>query len=365
MRILCVIDNLGPGGSQRQLVELGIGFKEKGNEVSFLIYNDTPFFNPILEKSGISINCIEEPNYFKRLLKIRRFLRRGNFDAILSFLEAPNFICEFAGIPFRKWKLIVGERSANPEILKSLKLKVYRWFHFFADYIVANSELNIQIVRSVNPFLSKGKCVVIYNSVDSNLWRTLPEFEYRRNEKLNLVVVASLYYPKNLNGLVEALALMGKDELDKIQINWYGDRLTEPYPDGSFLEAKQKINILKLEKVIAFYPATSEIVKVINNADAVGLFSFFEGLPNVVCEGMACAKPVICSEVSDVPKLLSLNKNLLCDPTDPQSIRNAISYVLNSSRDHLSKIGLENRKVAEKLFDKEIIISAYLKLLVK
>ena len=363
MKILCVIDNLGPGGAQRQLVELGLGFKEKGNEVSFLTYYDTPFFNPILEKSDISINCIEEPNYFNRLFKIRRFLRLRNFDAILSFLEAPNFICEFAGLPFRKWKLVVGERSADPKILKSLKLRIYRWFHVFADYVVANSNSNLQIVRSVNPFLSQAKCKVIYNSVDFKMWKPLSEFEYRKNGKLKLVIIASQIYIKNLNGLITALALMKDEELDKMEIEWYGCGLSEPYPDSSFLKAKQKINKLKLEKVISFYPPAHGINQKVQIADAIGLFSFVEGLPNVVCEGMACAKPIICSKVSDVPKLLSLNRNLLCDPYDPQSIKNAISYLLNLTNDQLSKIGLENQKVAKELFNKEIIISAYLKLL--
>ena len=35
MKILCVINSLRPGGAQRQLVNLGIGFKEKGHEGGF------------------------------------------------------------------------------------------------------------------------------------------------------------------------------------------------------------------------------------------------------------------------------------------------------------------------------------------
>jgi hypothetical protein len=68
MKILCIIDCLGPGGAQRQLVELGLGFKEKAHEVSFLTYFNAPFFNQVLEEAGISLYCIEEPGYFKRFL---------------------------------------------------------------------------------------------------------------------------------------------------------------------------------------------------------------------------------------------------------------------------------------------------------
>lgn len=297
MKILCFIDCLGPGGAQRQLVELGVGFKEKGHEVSFITYFDNPFFNPVLEEAGISLNCIEEPNYLKRLLKIRRFIRNGNFDAVLSFLEGVNFFCECAGLPFRKWKLVVGERNADPNISRSLKLIMYRWFHIFADYVVANSNSNLQIVRSVNPLLSESKCKVIYNVVDFARWRPPLEYEFRKTGRLKIIIAASHIYRKNLNGLLEGLALLKKEELGKIDIEWYGDHLNEPYYDNSFPEAIIKMKEMKLGNVLSFYPVTNQMIQKIQDADTVGLFSFIEGLPNIVCEGMACAKPVICSKV--------------------------------------------------------------------
>ncbi|PKP40931.1 MAG: hypothetical protein CVT96_07360, partial [Bacteroidetes bacterium HGW-Bacteroidetes-13] len=96
MKILCVIDSLGSGGAQRQLVNLAIGFKEKEHEVSFLVYHNLNFFQKQLDEAQIKIHYIVEPNYLKRLLKFRKFLRRGNQDAVLSFLEASNFMCEIA-----------------------------------------------------------------------------------------------------------------------------------------------------------------------------------------------------------------------------------------------------------------------------
>lgn len=116
MNILCVIDTLGAGGAQRQIVELAKGFVRRGHDVEFLTYYPIPFFNSVLESEGIHIFCIEESNYLMRLLKMRRFIRGRKYDAVLSFLEGANFICQVAGFPTRKWKLVVGERSANPEI---------------------------------------------------------------------------------------------------------------------------------------------------------------------------------------------------------------------------------------------------------
>ena len=58
MRITCVIDNLGSGGAQRQLVTLGIAFKRRGHDVRFLTYHKDDFFAPMLEAANIEIDQV-------------------------------------------------------------------------------------------------------------------------------------------------------------------------------------------------------------------------------------------------------------------------------------------------------------------
>lgn len=360
MKILCVIDSLGSGGAQRQIVELALGFMENGHNVSFLTYHHIPFHNNILEINNISITCIQEPNYIKRFFKMRCYIRRGKYDAVLSFLEAASFICELSGIPFRKWKLVVGERSANPNMNKSFKLVLFRLFHVFADFVVANSFTNIRLIHSVNPLLKDSKCKVIYNIVDFNQWKPSNKYFPRKEGKLKIVVAASHRYIKNLNGLIDALLLLTDDERNNLVVEWYGDRLTSPFLDNSFLEARRKILALKLDKVISFRPATLEVISKVQEADVIGLFSFYEGLPNSVCEGMACAKPVICSAVSDIPELLSHNTNLLYNPSESDSIVKTIRYMLNLDDDQLNQIGSNNLKIAHERFNRNKIISDYL-----
>ncbi len=362
MRILCVIDDLGTGGAQRQIVELALGFKEKGNQVEFLIYYPNTFFGSVLKEAGISITCIEEPNYIKRLFKMNLFIRKGKYDAVLSFLEAANFICEFAGIPFRKWKLVVGERSANPKIMKNFKLKFYRWFHFFADYVVANSNANMKIIRKINPLLPKSKCRVIYNIIDFKKWFR-SNHNHTNNERLSIIVAARHEYLKNLNGLAIALSQLPNKIQKKIKVDWYGQGKDEPYMDDSFNEGKKKIRDLNLQDTLFLHTSTHLIHKKVQEADAVGLFSYYEGFPNAVCEGMACAKPVVCTEVSDLPELLSHAKNLLCHPSQIHSIQQAISNLYHLSHEEKIKIGLENERIAKEKFDKESIVNQYLSLL--
>ncbi len=358
LNILCVIDSLGSGGAQRQMVELAKGFKERGCNVSFLVYHEENFFKSTLDEANISVVAIIENNYIKRLLKMRTYIRKGNFHAILSFLEAANFICEVAGLPWKNWKLIVGERSANPDILKSLKRKFYRWFHFFADYVVANSHENLTMVRKINPLLSLKKCHVIYNLVDFNYWKPASDYIVPKNRKIKVIVAASHQYMKNAKGLIEAVDYLNENEKQRIKVDWYGDERS----DDSLQKASIMIEQRGLQNIFSFQKVTNDIRGKMQHADVVGLFSLYEGLPNVICEAMLIGKPIISSSVSDIPILLSVDSNCTFDPNNTKDISRAISYILSLPLDKLVNLGENNRLIGQKLFDKNKIVSSYMAL---
>jgi glycosyltransferase involved in cell wall biosynthesis len=359
MKLLCVIDCLGSGGAQRQLVGLAIALKKQGHNISFLVYYNENFFEHLLLDEEIPVISIIERNYIKRLFKMRRYIRSGNYDAVLSFLEAGSFICEISGLPWRKWKLIVGERSANPNILKSAKLIFYRLFHVLADHVVSNSQENINLIKKVNPFLSLKKCHVIYNLVDFDFWKPANDYVPCKDGKLNLTVVASHQYLKNLKGLIEAASQLKEEEKQKLRINWYGNEST----DNSLQEAKNLIEEYCLQEMFSFYPATKSINEKMKYADVIGLFSFYEGLPNVICEGMVLSKPVISSSVSDIAKLLSKNQELTFDPKKTKDILRTLKHIISLNEEKLLTIGKDNRELALGYFSANKIVNNYTTLL--
>jgi glycosyltransferase involved in cell wall biosynthesis len=126
-------------------------------------------------------------------------------------------------------------------------------------------------------------------------------------------------------------------------------------------EAEKLVADYQLEEVIHLNDASQQIIKEIQQADAVGLFSFFEGLPNAVCEGMACGKPIIASDVSDVPLLVEDKVNgVLCCAEDVESIVTGLRYLMNATPETLSEMGRKGRIKAEKLFDQDMILEQYL-----
>lgn len=358
MRIILLIDSLGSGGAQRQMVALAKGFKKRGYEIIVLTYHNINFFKPELDEANIEVICLEQPNPVLRILKIRKKIRALSPDAVLSFLVTPNFLATLSGFPWRRWRLVVGERNAKPSIVTSSKNWFFRFFHIFTDMVVGNSVENILMVKKVNPILSSRKTSVIYNIVN------VPQLKVKQSistEKLKIVIAARYESQKNLDGLIETLISFPKNILEKIQINWYGSMSGR---DDYLNHLKTKIKLNNLQSTLILNDATADIFERYVEADFVGLFSHFEGFPNTICEAMALGKPVIVTKVSDVPNFVKEDVNgFLCYSHEPSSMKAALLKALNSTSKERLEMGLNNKKLANQFFNEDKIIEQYLDVL--
>ena len=349
MKILCFVDELGSGGAQRQLVTMAKGFQKRGHELQFLIYHPGGHFLPELQEANIATDCMPDSGHLQRFIKIRRFLRRGKQEVVLAFLEAPSLYAELAGLPNRNWALVVGERSGHPETGKGPR-RWLRWPHRFADAVVANSHSTRLMLQRAWPGLRQ-KLHTVYNGLD--LQRFKPAQFRGENPvptaSLKVLVVASYQRLKNMLGLAKALELLRRTGQVEVVVDWYG---AVPPDAGPFREANTFIRERGLTSAFHFHPPIREIEKEYQRADVVGLFSEYEGLPNVICEGMACGKPVILSDVCDARFLVEESKNgFLCDPRSPESIAGALRKMAALNADGRQRMGRESRKRAEQLFD--------------
>ena len=361
MKILCFIDSLGSGGAQRQIVNLAKSFSANGHDVELLTYSNANFYAKEVENANIKRITIPPCSYIKRIWQCIKHIRKGKYDAVLSFLETPSLIAEFATIPYHNWVNISGERSAAPRILKTAKGKLLRYIHILSDYVVANSYSNISMIKKACPILPKSKLKVIYNQYDINGILSPERYikEKRTDKKFHLLIASSHRKLKNIDNLAVAIQLLPHEKRERIVVDWYGNKKEAYYKDSLKL-----IKELGIENNFVFYDPSLDIYSKMVNADAVGLFSLYEGLPNTICEAMCLSKPVIATDVSD-NKILIDNKKLISAPTNPKDISNSISYLLDLSKEELEKIGKNNREKALKLFSPEHITNQYIELFTK
>ena len=356
MKILCVIDSLGPGGAQRQLVTLAKLWKQKGHEIRFLTYYRSDFFLPELLEQGIEVHTLQARSYLERIYKMRKYIRREKQDVVLSFLDTPNFLCCFSAVGGKKWRLIISERSNKESHFKGVKFKIQKYFARYADAIVCNSNSARQVWKKFYPsYISKLK--TIYNTV------LLPPVQARyspwKDGKLHVLVAASYRQLKNMDGLIEGINLLSEEEKEKLEINWYGSKYAGDKNGSAYQRAEEKKHRYHLDSVIHFHEETGDIYTRMSQADCIGLFSKWEGLPNTICEAMQLGKPVVMTKVSDYETLIDSDNGFLCDGNDPSDIRDAFRNLLHTNGQQLKKMGEASRNKAERLFDIPVILEKW------
>ena len=116
----------------------------------------------------------------------------------------------------------------------------------------------------------------------------------------------------------------------------------------------------QLENHFTFAAKKANVVHEYHTADALVLVSVAEGLPNVVCEAMACGLPVVLSDVSDHRKMVEEGcTGFLCSPYEAESIANALQYIIRLPEEQRRATGKLARKAAEEQFTRERFIEAY------
>lgn len=358
-KVLFLSPNLGRGGggAERQIVTVACLLKEAGCDVEFLCYADGDFYAHILNDKQIPIRWLIYPNYFSRLFGVRRFIRKGNYNAVISFLETPNFLNNFAAVGGKKWKVITGERSAQERTFLSRKGKIFCWFQRYADYIVCNSENARKMWMKHYPAYEKN-LKTVYNNV--TLQPVTSKYVPKKDGKLHIIVAASYLDVKNPFGLVKALSMMTDDEKCMIHVDWYGKN--DDHRKVVYDEMNKQIMEYSLHN-ISLHPAIENIQDKMNEADIVAIFSKYEGLPNAICEGMMLGKPIIMTRISDYAVLVDESNGFLCDWNKPETIKDALVQAMCSSRENLLEMGRASKSRAERLFSAKSIKNKWMSLI--
>lgn len=358
MQVVCLTESLMSGGAERQLCNVAAEMKRQGVDVCVMTYRPDDFYRPLLERAGVEHRLLPTGGRMGRMWAVRKALRAGKQDAVLAFLQGPCRFSELAALPWRRWGLVVSERLAVPGSHRRALLN-WKQLHLLADYVTANSHVNRLMIEQAVPRLV-GRTVTIYNAVDLDHFRpnTLPE----NPGAIRLVVAASYQAKKNMLGLIEAVGLLRRPPRQvSLLVDWFG---AVPRSDEAYRRSLKRIEELGLQDCFRLNAATQQIADEYHRADAVVLPSFFEGLPNTVCEGMACGRPILMSAVCDAGNLVREQENgFLFDPASPESMAEAIRRFAQLSQAERRAMGQRSREMAETMFDVRRIATKYIELL--
>lgn len=357
--ILLFIDCLGAGGAQRQLVGLARMLKDHGYRVKVAVYYDIDFYQNQLEESSIKTDIIiGAADAKKRILAVRSYFLKEKPDWVIAYLDTPCLVACAAKVLGCRFKLIVSERNTT----QRMGLNEYVRFNLFrfADYIVPNAYSQEKFLVNRYSWM-KRKTTLITNFVD--LDRFSCTVKERRSVPL-IVVVSSIWWPKNTLQFLSALSIIKKNKVD-FNVEWYGLDVNDVPVNVEYQErCFKEIDRLGLGDMIKLLPKSRSIVEKYQNADFFCLPSFYEGTPNVICEAMSCGLPIMCSDVCDNGQYVKEGVNgILFDPHSPQDMAEKIMKLLLISNECYTRLSQDSRKLAEEKLSKKLFLEKYLSLI--
>lgn len=366
MDILFVIDHLSSGGAQRQLVLLARELASRGHGVDCFVYHVHAFQRSALETAGIRILEHPKPSRYalRPIWELRQRLRSKRYQAIVSFLTTPNFYSIVSRIGLRpKPFLIVSERSSagNPSFRKKARLvePLYR----FADHVTVNSYHLRDYYLHKYGWMT-GRISTIWNGVDLERFRPTPL--QRRNSTLRLLAIGQLAPFKNCRCIIEALAILRDRHQRQAHVDWIARRL----PNLTAAEFKYQremddlIQQFDLQSKWRWLPERQAIESVYSEYDALVHASAVEGLPNVVCEALACGRPVLISDTLDHPKLIQEGKTgFLFDCQDAGQLADVFWRYDQLQDLQRQAMGIAARQLAEATLSARVYADQYEKLI--
>ena len=373
-RIVMVIDHLEPGGAQRQFCLLATSLRRRGFNVTVMVFRPDLFFEDALQDVDIPIVYLRSRSRSHLWFLVRRELRRGGADVVISFLSWSNLMVELASLPTRNFAVIVSERDLDVTI--GVKRRIAYHCHRLADVVVSNSHTQGEIVaRLLRRW--QVRTTVIVNGVDIRHFEPA-ETPRRGGGGLRLLVLARFAPQKNALRFIEAVSVVcARHPEIGLEVDWYGKAPTDgPNDDPAWAMAHR-------DKLAAYYRSVVETIErhrlqrrfrvnaprkdvreLYLQSDVVCMPSLHEGCSNVIAEAMACGVPVLASRVGDNVRLVEDGRNgLLFDPMSVDDMVRAMVGFAELPASARRRLGREGRKMAEELLSVETFTDRYVKLI--
>lgn len=282
IKIVFIINNLGQGGAERQLIELVKNIDKNLFDISLCLYaiNKGIYFKEVENISDIKLikNNLRQKNIILKILEailfIHKFLKKNKFDIVHTSLFMNGAIVRLAAPRNYKNRIVYNVRTSFN--LYTKRFLLLERLLIKKSYLITNSKSAYQDFVKYFPPKYKAKMHYIYNGFDTEKFKPHPK------SISNHIIIGSVGRMHYLKNHLQILRVFNRIENTKLKLMIIGDDGGEKQYLENFISTNN------LTQSIELLPPQKNIEEYYNKFDIFILSSLLEGCPNVLFEAMLC-----------------------------------------------------------------------------
>lgn len=318
-KVVLMIGQLGPGGTENQVTLLARGLRERGVQVGvWVLYGGTSHSQAgALRRDGVCVVDVglrrdrdlrDAPPNAVRLARMVVQLRRERPDVVHAFLFRAYVLAAPAARMARVPVVVAGRRSLGGfKDGHLLAQAAERLATRGTDLLIANSAAVAADTRR-RERVSEHKLTVVPNGLPDLAFDQVPPADVVTRQP-TVACVANLVAHKGHRFLLDAMRLLA-DAGRPCTLLLAGDG-----PERRALEGQAA----RLGIDVRFLGLCDDARPVLARAHVVVHPSLTEGMSNAVMEAMAQARPIVATDVGGTPELLR-GRGLLVPAADPAAL---------------------------------------------
>jgi glycosyltransferase involved in cell wall biosynthesis len=364
LHVAFVLDSLGSGGAQRQVVEIAARLQQRDDtRCSLVVYHPDDFFEGRLRASGVALVRLRKRLPADPLVAfgIRRWLARARPDLVHAFLWYPTFWSLLAVrslAPARRPVLVTAERSSL--FARGLPARIQRLTYRASDAVTVNSQPMLEAIRE-RVGVPGERLHYLPNGIDLERWDAdarAPCPLALEPGRLHLGLIGGLRgAEKGHLVLLRALGRLGRERIRDWRVWFVGARI---YGAAAAAEIEAAIREQGLGDVVRIVDPVRNMAALMRGLDAVVLPSLFEGFPNVVLEAMASRLPLVVTPVGEVPSLVDEGVNgFFAETGDDVTLAAALERLAALPAERRRAMGEQGRARVEARYGMDAVAEAH------